>query len=99
MKFSARAEFNAQVSNLKKSVTVRTALSFTDHEKELCVLGTRNFNSLKRRSKLVRKCPKNIFAKIREIVNKLEHVLQLVNETQLAVTNRQKANLALHLTY
>ena len=36
------------------------------------------------------------FREIKETVNKLEHVLQLVNETQLAVTNRQKENLALH---
>ena len=82
MKFSARAEFNTQVSNLKNSITIRTALSFTDHENKLCVLSTRNFNSLKRRSELVRKCRTNFFAKIRETVNKLEHELQLVNETQ-----------------
>ena len=38
------------------------------------------------------------FAKIKETVNKLENGLQLVNETQLAVTNRQRANSALHFT-
>ena len=78
---------------------VRTALSFNGHEKKLCVLSTPNFNSLKRRSELVRKCRKIFFfAKIRETVKKLEHELQLVNETQLVVTNRQRANSALYFT-
>ena len=44
------------------------------------------------------KMSQKFFAKIIKTVNKLEHVLQLVNETQLEVTNRQKANLALHFT-
>ena len=41
---------------------------------------------------------KFFFAKIRETVKKLEHELQLVNETQLVVTNRQRANSALYFT-